>query len=187
MLPPVPPAVGSALPLYAEPWWLLPVLPTTGAARSAGSWRYLQRFHDVTVDDTSEHEHATTDNTVVRDEKPAELVGNLVERGLEVRDTVEGLCSFGASSFRPRPSTVSKESRRKAKRSIIGRAVMSDAAKVASRGTYTSTLNELMYRNWSSIGGVIYTVPRSTLCNSATAMSTFTKFTHARITQCFFA
>ena len=121
----------------------------------------------------------------MRNEKPAELVGDLVERGLEVRDTVEGLRIFGASSFRPRRSTVNKESRRKAKRSIIGRAVMSDAAKVASRGTYTSTLNELMYRNWSSIGGVRYTVPRSTLCNSATAMSTFTKFTHARITQCF--
>ena len=43
------------------------------------------------------------------------------------------------SSFKPRCSMVSKESRRKAKRSIIGRAVMSDAAKVASRGTFTST------------------------------------------------
>ena len=121
----------------------------------------------------------------MRDEKPAELVGDLVERGLEVRDTVEGLRIFGASSFRPRRSTVSKESRRKAKRSIIGRAVMSDAAKVASRGIYTSTLNELMYRNWSSIGVVIYTVTRSTLCNSATVMSTFIKFTHARITRYF--
>ena len=43
------------------------------------------------VNDMSEHEHAATDYTVVRDEEPAELVGNIVERDLEARNTAKGL------------------------------------------------------------------------------------------------
>ena len=41
---------------------------------------------NVTVDDTSEHEHAGTDYTVVRDEEPAKLLGDLVEQCLDVRN-----------------------------------------------------------------------------------------------------
>ena len=43
-LPSVPPAAGLAVLLNAEPWRVSSVLPATCAARSAGSWRYLQRF-----------------------------------------------------------------------------------------------------------------------------------------------
>ena len=90
---------------------------------SAGSGRHGSRIFvthkcrqvayphaDVTVDDTSEHEHAATDNTVVRDEKPAELLGEVVERGLEVKNTVEGLRIFGdaADNSLTFPSTVVK-------------------------------------------------------------------------------
>ena len=42
---------------------------------------------DVTIGDTSKHEHTTTDYTT----KSAELVGDLIERGLEVKNAVEGL------------------------------------------------------------------------------------------------
>ena len=62
---------------------------------------------DVTVDDTSEHEHTATDYSVVRDEKPAELVGDLVERGLGTRNTVEGLF-IAADNLLTSSSTVTK-------------------------------------------------------------------------------
>ena len=47
------------------------------------------------IDDSSEHKHADTDYTVVLNEEPAELVGNLVERGLEARNMVEGIFIVG--------------------------------------------------------------------------------------------
>ena len=47
---------------------------------------------DVIVDNTSNHEHAATHFTIVLDEEPVKLVGvSSVERGLQVRNTVEGL------------------------------------------------------------------------------------------------
>ena len=50
---------------------------------------------DVIVDDTSNHEHAATHFTIVLYEEPVKLVGvSAVERGLQVRNTVEGLHVF---------------------------------------------------------------------------------------------
>ena len=59
------------------------------------------------VDDTTEHECAAMDYTVVRDEKPAEFVGDLAERGLEARNTIEGL-RIAADIPLTSPSTVAK-------------------------------------------------------------------------------
>ena len=95
----------------------------------------------------------------------------------------KGSAFFGTPSFRPRRNTASKKSRRSAKRSKSRRAVISDAAKVASRGTYANKSNELMYGNWLAIAGVTYIY--SVLCNSATELPTIAKFTYARTIQFF--
>ena len=50
---------------------------------------------DVTIGDTSEPEHGATYCTVVRNEKLAVLLGDLVERGVEAKYTVGGLHIFG--------------------------------------------------------------------------------------------
>ena len=48
-----------------------------------------------------------------------------------------------------------------------------------------SMSNKPIYRNSSAIDGVTYTSSCSALCNSITEVSTISKFTHARTTQCF--
>ena len=50
---------------------------------------------DVTVDDSSEHENAATDYAVVRDEQHAKFIEDLIECGLEVKNTTKGLPRFG--------------------------------------------------------------------------------------------
>ena len=59
------------------------------------------------VDNTSELEHGTTDYTLVRDEEPPNRIGHFVERGLEARNMVEGLC-IAADKSVTSSSTVTK-------------------------------------------------------------------------------